>query len=38
MDVKDIEFEFEGVDWIHVAQYRDQWWTVLNMVMNIQVP
>jgi hypothetical protein len=26
------------VDWIHIAQYRDQWWESVNMVMNLQVP
>jgi len=26
------------VDWIHLAQDRDQWWTVVNMVMNHRVP
>jgi hypothetical protein len=28
----------EVVDWIHLAQYRDQWWAVVNTVMNLQVP
>jgi len=28
----------EGVDWIHLAQDRDQWAAVVNMVMNLQVP
>jgi hypothetical protein len=28
----------EGVDWIHLAQNRDWWWTLMNMVMNFQVP
>jgi len=23
------------VDWIHLAQDRDQWWDLFNMVMNI---
>ena len=26
------------VDWIHITQYRDQWWESVNMVMNLQVP
>jgi hypothetical protein len=32
------EIVCEDVDWIHLAQDRDQWWTHLNMVMNPQVP
>jgi hypothetical protein len=28
----------EGVDWIHVAQGRDQWWALVNTVMNLLVP
>jgi hypothetical protein len=27
-----------GMDWIDVAQYRDQWRAVLNTVMNLRVP
>jgi len=27
-----------SVMWIDLAQDRDQWWTVVSMVMNIQVP
>ena len=27
-----------GIDWIHLAQDRDRWWTVVNAVMNLQVP
>jgi hypothetical protein len=27
-----------GMDWIDLAQDRDRWWTVVNTVMNIQVP
>jgi hypothetical protein len=22
------------MDWIHLAQDRDQWWALVNMVMN----
>jgi hypothetical protein len=32
------EIEWEGVDWMSLAQDRDQWWTVVNTVMNLQVP
>jgi hypothetical protein len=28
----------EGVDWIHLAQDRDQWWANVKMVMYILVP
>jgi hypothetical protein len=35
-DLRDIGWE--GVDWIHLAQYRDQWWALVNMVMNLKVP
>jgi hypothetical protein len=28
---------YEGVGWIYMAQDREQWASVLNMVMNIQV-
>jgi hypothetical protein len=36
MDLK--ETGWEGVDWMHLAQDRDQWWAVVNMVMNLRVP
>jgi hypothetical protein len=29
---------WEGVDWIHLAQDRDQWQALVNTVMNLQVP
>jgi len=29
---------WEVVDWMHVAQDKDHWWAVLNMVMNLWVP
>jgi hypothetical protein len=28
----------EGVDWIRLAQDRDQWRAVVNTVMNLRVP
>jgi hypothetical protein len=28
----------EGVGWIQLAQDGDQWWTVVNTVMNVRVP
>jgi hypothetical protein len=35
MDVK--ETEGEDVEWIHLALERDQWQTLVNTVMNLQV-
>jgi hypothetical protein len=32
------EIGFGDVDWIHLAQDRDRWWALVNMVMNLQVP
>jgi hypothetical protein len=29
---------WEGVDWIHLAQDRDQWRTGVNTVMNLRIP
>jgi hypothetical protein len=26
------------VDWIYVAEDREQWWALVNMVMNLWVP
>jgi hypothetical protein len=28
---------WEGVYWIHLAQNRDQWWALVNRVMNLGV-
>jgi hypothetical protein len=28
------EVEWKGVDWIHLAQKKDQWRAVVNTVMN----
>jgi hypothetical protein len=27
-----------GIDWISLAQDRDRWQALVNMVMNLQVP
>jgi hypothetical protein len=27
-----------GMDWIDLAQYRDQWKALVNTVMNLRVP
>jgi len=32
------EIGWEGVDWIHLAQDREQWQALVNMVMNLWVP
>jgi hypothetical protein len=34
----DKKIGWEGVDWIHLAQDRDQQWAVVNTVMNLRVP
>jgi len=36
MDLKEMGWEF--VDWINLAQIRDQWRTIMNMIMNHWVP
>jgi hypothetical protein len=32
------EIKLEGVDWIHLAQDKDQWQAAVNTVMNPRVP
>jgi hypothetical protein len=32
------EIGWGGMDWINLAQDRDQWRAVMNTVMNLQVP
>jgi hypothetical protein len=29
---------WEGVDWVHLVQDRDQWRAVMSTVMNLRVP
>jgi hypothetical protein len=36
MDLREIGWG--GVDWIHLAQDRDQWRALVNTVMNSRVP
>jgi hypothetical protein len=36
MDLREIGWG--GMDWIHLAQNRDQWKALVNMIMNLQVP
>jgi len=33
-----LKIEWEGVDWIHLAQDRDRWLTPVNMIKNLHVP
>jgi hypothetical protein len=35
MDLRDIGWV--GMDWIHLAQGRDQWWAIVNTLMNLRV-
>jgi hypothetical protein len=34
MDLRKIGWE--GVDWMHLGQDRDQWWDILNKVINFR--
>jgi hypothetical protein len=36
MDLREIGWD--GVDWMDMAQDRDQWWTLVNMVLNLRIP
>ncbi|PNF32281.1 hypothetical protein B7P43_G16947, partial [Cryptotermes secundus] len=36
MDLREVGWD--GIDWIDLAQDRDQWRALLNMVMNLRVP
>jgi hypothetical protein len=36
MDLEEIGWG--GMDWIHLAQDRNQWRALVNTVMNLQVP
>jgi hypothetical protein len=31
------EIGWKGMNWIHLAQDRDQWWSFVNKGMNLQV-
>jgi hypothetical protein len=32
------DMRWDGVKWIYMAQDRDQWRTLMNMVLNLRVP
>jgi hypothetical protein len=32
------EMGWEGVDWMHLSQGRDQWRTLMNTVVKFRVP
>jgi hypothetical protein len=32
------EMAWEGVKWIHLAQYRNNWRALVNMAVGIRVP
>jgi hypothetical protein len=34
----DGEIWWEGVDWMHLTQDRDQWRVLMNTVMNLSIP
>lgn len=36
--LSDINEECEDGDWIHLAQNKIQWQTIVNIVMNLQIP
>jgi hypothetical protein len=36
MDLREIEWD--GVDWIELAQDRDRWRVLVNTVINLRVP
>jgi hypothetical protein len=33
-----IERGWESVNWSHLAQARDQWWVLVNIVINLRDP
>jgi hypothetical protein len=32
------EIQWEDMDWMNLAEDRDQWQALVNMIMNLQVP
>jgi hypothetical protein len=38
MDLREIRMGWSGVDWMDMAQDRDQWSALVNTVLNLRVP
>jgi hypothetical protein len=38
MDLREVGWGGRGMDWINLAQDRDRWRALVNMVMNLRVP
>jgi hypothetical protein len=38
MNLREIQVDWGGMDWIDLAQNRDQWRALVNTVMNLRVP
>ena len=36
IDLREVECEY--MDWIELAQDRDRWWSLVDVVMNLRVP
>jgi hypothetical protein len=36
MDLREVGWR--GMDWIFLVQDRDNWWALVNVVMNLRVP
>jgi hypothetical protein len=36
MDLQEVEWGY--IDWIALAQGRDMWWVLVNVVMNLWLP
>jgi hypothetical protein len=32
------EIGWEGVEWMHLAEDRDQWWALLSTIIDFRVP
>jgi hypothetical protein len=33
-----LKIGWDGINWIHLAQDRDQWRALVNTIMNLRVP